>query len=86
MGGVLWVFRHSEVVVKLDTDSSFGLQLFVVEAIDLSVRLDNMINALKVESIEKGFIESYPNRNTICVMREQDLWNESIRYSTPMDE
>lgn len=68
MAGVFRVFRHSEVVVELDTYSAFGLQLLVVEAINLGMCLDNVVNAFEIECIKKRLIKSDPNRNTICVM------------------
>jgi hypothetical protein len=73
MTGISRVLRDSEIIIELDSDSALSFQLVVIELVDLGMCVDNIVNALEVESVEQWFIESDPDWNSVGEMREKNF-------------
>lgn len=73
MTGISRILRDAEIIVEFDSDSTLSFQLVVVELVDLSMCVNNVINSLEVESVEQWFIESYPDWNSVGEMCEKNL-------------
>lgn len=50
--GILWILWHAKVIVKFEAHLPSGLQLLMIKAIYLGMRVDHIIDALKVECVE----------------------------------
>ena len=73
MALVLGVLGDSEVVVELDAHLAGSLQDVVIEVVDLSVCVDNVVNTLEVEGVQERLIEGDPDGHTVGKVGQKNL-------------
>ena len=73
IGLAFWVARDAEVVVEFQRNLASALQLFLVEVVDLSVRLDDVVDRFAVVGVQQRLIVCIPYWYAISIVSHHDL-------------